>query len=98
MRSQLVKRLQNLINTIPPNDLYEFTQLAYQFIDERNPAIIQKFSTGDEVYWMNKKVKTDGTITKINHETGWAAVSTPENWKWDVPAYLLRKEKYLKGD
>lgn len=95
MRSALKTRIKNLVNAIPAKDLYEMTELIYDYLDKRGFKILEDFSMGDEVSFMKNRKKIDGTISKINKNT--ASVVVPPDYEFDVPAYLLRKEQYLKG-
>jgi uncharacterized protein YkvS len=94
MKQVLKNRTKKLVDAVPANDLYQFTQLIYEFINERGEKIIEDFNTGDEVSFMKSKTTMTGTIVKINKNS--AIVECPPDWRIEVPAYLLRKEKFLK--
>jgi hypothetical protein len=95
MKQTLKTRTKNLVNAMPAKDLYQFTLLIQEFINDRGQKILEDFNAGDEVSFTKGSVNQSGTITKINKNT--ATVIVPPDYEYDVPAYLLRKEKFLKG-
>jgi hypothetical protein len=94
MNKTLTTRIEKLVAAVPDSKLYEMSEMITRLIEDRNTKMIEKFEVNDEVSWEQDHVKFNGTIIRLNKSS--AQVQTIDNWKYNVPAYMLKKEKVIK--